>query len=377
MILLIALGSMEIGCQPRSKETTQAPLVEAGTPTRQNIPVFKEWVGHLNGNINVSILPQISGYLVSQTYKNGSTVKEGEELFRIDDRIYRDKVQQAEGELAKAKASWQENDYNRNLYAPLAKEDAISQQKYQDSVLSAEAAKASLIATEAALSLARQQLSYTIVTSPIDGTAGIASAQIGDLVSPSSSSLTIVSATNPIRIDFSVSQNDWAEQEAHHTSPSLGLALGNSLDVYLPDGQRLPHQASIVAIDRAFSTSTGSIRIQAHLCNNQGKLKPGMFVKVRSQIGFLPGALTVPVQAILSTQGKDFVIALDDSDRPHLIPVKTGTIYENMQVIEELIPDTVNENTRLVMKGIQQAALVAGSHHDIKLRIEPNADQDE
>lgn len=148
-----------------------------------DIPVTGSWVGHLDGVDNASIVPQITGYLQTQNYANGAIVKKGEVLFRIDDSTFKDQVSRAKATLEQAQAQLQQLNYDAEIYKPLAAENAISKQKYEDTRLSAIAAEAQVQQATAALALAEKNLSYTVLYAPFDGIAGISKTNIGDLVS--------------------------------------------------------------------------------------------------------------------------------------------------------------------------------------------------
>lgn len=333
-------------------------------------PVLREWVGHLTGTVNASILPQISGYLKSQDYNNGALVKKGDVLFRIDEQPFHDQVLQAEARLAEAKAQLQKQEYDKNIYAPLAAKDIVSKQKYEDTALAAEAAKATLLASQAALSLAQQNLSYTVITSPIDGVAGIAAVQQGDLVSPEGKAMAEVSSINPVRLNFSVTQKEWLEQAGGQGDKQQGIMNGSELEVILPNGKTYPHKAHVVAIDRAFNPTTGTIQVQADLPNEQSLLRPGMFVRARARIGEEQHALTVPAQAVISMQGHFFIVTLNEQNKPHIIPVNVGEIVGNRQVIIPLVPDSISLNSRVVVEGTQQA-MIAATEKDATLTVNP------
>lgn len=360
-------------CQPEKPKENIPYSVEAARPTEMNVPILQEWVGHLTGTVNASILPQISGYLKSQDYQNGAMVKKGDILFHIDDQSFRDQVRQAEARLSEAKAQLQQQEYDKNIYAPLAAKDIVSKQKYEDTALAVEAAKASLLASQAALSLAQQNLAYTVITSPIDGVAGIATVQQGDLVSPEGKSMTEVSSINPIRLNFSVSQEQWLKQTGNQGTQKAGqpgITNGSELEVILSEGKTYPHQARVVAIDSAFNPTTGTIRIQANLPNEDSLLRPGMFVRVRARIGEEQHALTVPVQAIISMQGRFFIVTVDDRNKPHMIPIKVGGKIGNRQVVIPIVPNSVTTDSQVVVEGVQQA-MIAAAEGTTTLMVKP------
>ena len=343
------------GCKKTEREAPEEPTLTYEQPVTMDIPVMGSWVGHLDGVNNSSILPQVTGYLQSQDYANGAIVRKGEVLFRIDDSTFKDQVAQAKATLEQAKAQLQQLTYDMQIYKPLAAENAISKQKYEDTRLSAAAAEAQVQQATAALALAEKNLSYTVLYAPFDGIAGISKANIGDLVSPEGGALAVVSSLNPIRVNFAVTQQEWIQQAGKNGDE--GIRMGSKLDITLKDGTKYPRQATVIAIDRAFNPQTGTIRVQANLPNEDDLLRPGMFITATAQLATVKDALTVPAKAILSTQGRFFVLTLDDRDHPSIIPVQAGTQTGERQQVIPLIPDSLTPQSKVVVEGVLQAEM--------------------
>lgn len=329
------------------------PTLTYEHPVAMDIPVKGSWVGHLDGVDNASIVPQVTGYLQTQNYSNGAVVKKGEVLFRIDDTVFKDQVTKAQATLEQSQAQLQQLNYDLQIYKPLAAENAISKQKYEDTRLSAIAAEAQVREATAALELAKKNLSYTILYAPFDGIAGISKTNIGDLVSPESGALAIVSSVDPIRVNFAVTQQEWIQQAGKNGDE--GIRTDSKLDITLKDGSTYPEQATVVAIDRAFNPQTGTIRVQANLPNRDYLLRPGMFIIATAQLATVKNALTVPAKAILSTQGRFFVVTLDENNRPSIVPVQAGAQIGERQQVTPLKPDSLTPQSKVVVDGLLQA----------------------
>ena len=340
--------------------------------TRMDIPVKGSWVGHLDGVDNASIVPQVTGYLQTQNYSNGAVVKKGEVLFRIDDTVFKDQVTKAQATLEQSQAQLQQLNYDLQIYKPLAAENAISKQKYEDTRLSAIAAEAQVREATAALELAKRNLSYTILYAPFDGIAGISKTNIGDLVSPESGALAIVSSVDPIRVNFAVTQQEWIQQAGKNGDE--GIRTDSKLDITLKDGSTYPEQATVVAIDRAFNPQTGTIRVQANLPNRDYLLRPGMFIIATAQLATVKNALTVPAKAILSTQGRFFVVTLDENNHPSIVPVQAGTQIGERQQVTPLKPDSLTPQSKVVVDGLLQAE-AATRNPDARLKAVPASNQ--
>ena len=185
--------------------------------------------------------------------------------------------------------------------------------------------------------------------------------------------MTEVSSINPIRLNFSVSQEQWLKQTGNQGTQKAGqpgITNGSELEVILSEGKTYPHQARVVAIDSAFNPTTGTIRIQANLPNEDSLLRPGMFVRVRARTGEEQHALTVPVQAIISMQGRFFIVTVDDRNKPHMIPIKVGGKIGNRQVVIPIVPNSVTTDSQVVVEGVQQA-MIAAAEGTTTLMVKP------
>src|ERR1700722_17758132 len=235
-----------------AKASVQAPLpiVEVATVEQRDVPVYGEWIGTLTGQVNADVKAQVTGYLLTRKYKEGSYVRKGELLFEIDPRPFQAALDQAKAQLAQAKAQLvqdqaqraaaqankQMSQLNVDKYAPLAAVDAVSKQDFDNADqtnlanknqgLAAEAAIASaeaqIQASEAGVETAGINLGFTRIVSPIDGIAGIAQAQVGDLVNTSSGVLTTVSTVDPIRDYFAVSEQEYLALAEANLEPRQG-----------------------------------------------------------------------------------------------------------------------------------------------------------
>jgi len=182
--LVFSAAATLLGCQ-RRPPALPPPDVEVVTVSPTDIPVFQEWIGTLDGFVNAQIRAQVSGYLLTQAYAEGSQVRKGDRLFQIDPRTFQAALEQAKAKLAQDRAQFGKTQLDVRRYTPLAREQAISKEELDNAEQANLAAEAQVKADEAAVKIARLNLDFTKVASPIDGLAGIALAQIGDLVSPS------------------------------------------------------------------------------------------------------------------------------------------------------------------------------------------------
>src|SRR5215472_4969949 len=204
----ITLAAFQLtGCAKKSPPPPPKPPEVVVAPVRQqDVPVFGEWVAQLNGPINAAIMPKVQGYLLSQNYVNGSLVRKGQLLFQIDPRPFQAALDQARAEVERAASSLSKatNDVQRDT--PLAAQSAIPQKQLDDDVANQAWAKSEVAAKKAAQEQAELNLGWTKVFSPVDGIAGVANSQVGDLVG-TTTKMTTVSQIDPIWAYFNISES--------------------------------------------------------------------------------------------------------------------------------------------------------------------------
>lgn len=360
---VLALGVLSFGsvsCLKKPSAQMQPPApptVQVTTPQIKDVPIFKEWVGSLTGKVNAKIMPQVTGYLDQQIYKNGQVVKKGDVLFRIDARTFKAALDQAAGDLAKSKAALTKNQLDVERYTPLVKTNAVSQKQLDDAIQATKESQAAVEASQAAVDTAKLNLGFTVVSSPIDGIAGIATAQIGDLVSPGGMVLTQVSAVDPIRIDFAITEQDWLGTAVNNKT--LQTAEDGNLEVILSNNEVYSHKATAVAVNREVNSNTGTINIEAEVDNPDKLLRPGMFVRVRAQVNVVKGAMVVPSLAVVAQQGAYFVITVNEKGEPGIVPVKPGVVSNHEQVVIPIFEGSLTDQSKVIVVGTLQAMMRA------------------
>ena len=361
------------GAKP-TPQVPPAPVVEVATVERKDVPVYGEWIGTLAGQVNADVKAQVTGYLVRQEYKEGSYVSKGQLLFEIDPRPFQAALSQAKGQLAQAEAQLAQDEaqvataeanqlksqLDVNKYEPLAKAQAASQQDLDNAVQtnlankaqvqSAQAgiaaAKAQIEASQAAVETATINLGFTRLSSPIDGIAGIAQAQVGALVSTSSGALTTVSTLDPIRDYFTVSEQTYLDLQKRLSGPE---GREWKLQLILADGKTYPHEGTFYFADRSVDQSTGSIQLAALFPNPGNVLRPGQYGKVRAEVGVQGGALLIPQRAVAELQGSYEVTVVGQDNRVSVRTVTVGERVGEMWVIDE----GLKPGERVVVEGQQ------------------------
>jgi membrane fusion protein, multidrug efflux system len=355
-VILLSSG----GCGKSEQPQAHPPEVEVVQVEQRDVPIRKEWIGTLDGLVNAQIKPQVTGYLLRQTYTDGAFVKKGQLLFEIDPRTFQAALDQtkgqlanAEGQLAQAQANQikAQNDVNR--YTPLAKEQAIPQQDLDNAIQANLAAKAQVDAAKAQIQAAKAQmesaqlnLGFTKVLSLIDGIAAIAQAQIGDLVSPTSL-LTTVSTVDPIKIHFPVSEREYLDYIKEHPDEEK-RHLG--LEMILANGTVYPHPGKTTLVDRQVDVKTGTLRVQGVFPNPGNVLRPGQYARIRATTSTRRGALLVPQKAVSELQGNYQVAVVGSDNKVQIRPVKVGERVGTEWIIEQ----GLKPGDRVVAEGIQK-----------------------
>ena len=359
---VILLSSLGCG---KSEQPQARPLeIEVVQVEQKDVPIWNEWVGTLEGLVNAQIKPQVTGYLVRQTYQEGSFVKKGQLLFEIDPRTFQAALDQAkaqranaEGQLAQAEANQVKAQLDVNRYTPLAKEQAVSQQDLDNAVQGNVAAQAQVRAAKAQIDAARAQmdaaqlnLSFTRIVSLIDGIVGVAQAQIGDLVGPTSL-LTTVSTLDPIKVYFPVSERGYLDYVKENPDAAKRAAQESqlALELVLADGSHYPNKGSFSFADRQVDVKTGTLRLQGLFPNPGNILRPGQFARVRAVTKTRRGALLVPQRAVTELQGGYQVAVVGKDNKVEIRPVKVGE-----RIGPQWIIDTgLKPGERVVAQGVQ------------------------
>jgi membrane fusion protein (multidrug efflux system) len=313
--------------------------------------VYGQWVATLDGFVNAQIQPQVSGYLIKQIYQEGQLVRKNQILFKIDPRPFQAVLDQAQAQLAQAEAQLGKTDLDVKRDTPLAREKAIAQSQLDNDVQANQAAKAAVRAAQAAVAQAELNLEFTNVRSLIDGIAGIASGQVGNLVSPQTL-LTTVSQLDPIKVYFVASEQQYLDFVRRNPTGAAREAAQRhvELELILADGSVYPRKGRFYATDRQVDIQTGAIRLAGVFPNPDGILRPGQYGRVRFVTYVMPNALLVPQKAVTELQGNYEVAVVGRDNKVDLRTVKVGDQTGNMWVIEE----GVRPGEQVVVEGVQK-----------------------
>jgi RND family efflux transporter MFP subunit len=367
ILALLALPAswVFLGCQGPKADSVPPPAeVEVVSVVQQDVPIYGEWVATLDGYVNAQIQPQVSGYIVKQSYKEGSFVRKGQVLFEIDPRPFQAILDQAKAQLAQAEAQMGKTQLDVDRDTPLAKERAIAQSQLDNDIQANLAAKASVKAAQAQVEQAQLNLDFTHVTSLVDGIAGIAQVQIGNLVNPTTA-LTSVSQVNPIKAYFPISEQEYMHYAARINAHNQEAVPSDAppFDLILADGMVYPQKGTLLLTNRQVDVTTGSIQVVCAFPNPNNILRPGQFGRVRAAGETRNGALLVPQRAVTELQGTYQVAVVQNDNKVALLPVKVGERVGTKWIIES----GVHPGDLVVVEGLQK--LRDGSPVKIKQTI--------
>ena len=366
---LIALGLTVGALRPKHVSLAQTgapPEVEVVQVEQKDIPIYGEWIGTLDGFVNADVRAQVTGYLLRQGYQEGAFVKRGQLLFQIDPRPFQAALDQAQGQLAQARAALanaeavqRRNELDVNRYTPLAKEQAASQQDLDNAVqnnlaakANVETARAQIQTYEAAVENAKIHLDFTRLVAPIDGIAGQAQLQVGALATPNSGPVTSVSTLDPIKVFFTVGEPQYLAWRKRFPTESSRLEADKSLrlQLILADGSTYPHEGTFYFADRQVNVGTGAIRIAGLFPNVSNTLRPGGFARVRAVIRVQHDALLVPQRAVSELQGGYQVAVVDASNK---VNIRTVTVGDRVGT-QWIIPEGLKPGENVVAEGVQK-----------------------
>jgi len=351
---LLILLSLFLSCSRKAAQTDPPPPeVLVTTVQPQDVPRVLERVATLAGFINANIDAQVQGYITSREYTEGSVVKVGDPLFQIDPRPFEAALAQAKGTLAKDKANQVKADADEKRALDLFKKQVISDSERDTATAAAEAGRANIEADEAAVQQAQLNLGYTKIIAPIEGVAGFANAQVGDLVSPTSGPLTTVSQIDPIKAIVTTGEGPFTDFISRHPDPKERDAYVKSLqfDLILGNGELYPQKGKFYALDRSLDPRTGSIRYEVTFPNPGNMLRPGQFGKVRFVADMKKGAMVIPQEAVNDLQGSDQVAVVGSDNKVSIRPVTMGERIGAMWEVKE----GLKPGDRVVVQGIQKA----------------------
>jgi RND family efflux transporter MFP subunit len=361
---------------------------------QKDVPLYREWIGTVQGFTNAEIKAQVTGYLVKQEYVEGSFVKQGQLLFQIDPRPFQADLDQAEGRLAQAQgqleqaraqlaqaeaevavaqATQQRVQLDVDRYTPLYQQNAITKQDLDNATQNNMAAKAQVQAAQAqvetdraqivaataavqsasaAVETARINLGFTRLTAPIDGIPGIAQLQVGALVTPASGVITTISTLDPIKVYFTISEQEYLKRKRQFPTPESFVEARShlQLELILADGTTYPLKGKVDFADRGVDVRTGDMKLVGLFPNPGNTLRPGQYGRVRAAVEVERGALLVPQVAVFDLQGTRQLAVVGNDNK---ISVRRATVGETIGS-DWIVSEGVKPGERVVVEGVQK-----------------------
>lgn len=393
-VVLVVIVAAVLGRRKKPAPTPPAPLqVDVVRVQQQDVPIYSEWIGTTDGMVNADIRAQVSGYLLRKTYTEGAFVKQGQLLFEIDPRPLQAVLNQAKGDLARveslveqaitqlaqadaqlgqansqlaqAEANQRQTQLNVNKYGPLLEQKAVTQQdfdnadqanaatKAQVDVAKSQikaaaaavgtaksaivAAKAQVQSSQAAVKTAELNLGFTKIFSPINGIVGIALAQVGDLVNATSGILTTISTVDPIKVYFTMSEQEYLAYVKRNPTPADLTAAQKQLELqlFLADGTTYPHSGKFYIADRQVDPKTGAIRMAGVFPNSENVLRPGQYGRVRAATSTQASALLIPQRAVSQLQGMIRVAVVGTDNKVTIRTITPGPAVGQMLIVQD------------------------------------------
>lgn len=354
-MLALVLGALTLpGCDRKEEAKPLPPpevlIVEAGT---RDVPIYREWIGTLDGSENADIRARVTGYLLKREYKEGGLVKKGDLLFEIDPRPFEAALAQAKSQLEEGKAIQLASQAEYERSKELFDKKVISEKEFVNKTQLNESNVAKVAALEAAVEQAKLDLGFCKITSPVDGIAGIAKAQVGDLVGTvAGSALTAVSTLDPIKVVFPVSEAEYliSSKRVQETLNKPLEERPESLELILADGSTFPHKGRLLSVDRQVNTSTGTILVTALVPNPGSILRPGFFARARVMASMETGAVVIPQRAVYEIQGSYQLGIVGADGKAEIRPIQVGARVGSDWVIKT----GLKPGEKVIVEGLQK-----------------------
>jgi multidrug efflux system membrane fusion protein len=337
------------GGEAHANTPPPAPSIEVAAVVGQTITEWDEFSGRLEAVDRVEIRPRVSGTIDAVHFREGALVKKGDPLFTIDPRPYAAEVARAEAALAAAQVRAAHAQTEQVRAQRLLDDNAVSKREFDERINTARESNANVRAAQAQLDVAKLNLTYTRITAPVTGRVSRAEITVGNLVAAGTSSpaLTTVVSVSPVYASFEIDEQSYLR----YTAPGAGGGKAN-LPVYLglanEDGN--PHEGKIQSVDNRLDPKSGTIRVRAVFDNEDGRLLPGLYAKIKLGGGSPHPAVLVNDRAVGTDQGKKFVLVVDQANKLVYREVELGPNYEGLRVIRK----GLKPGESIVVNGLQR-----------------------
>jgi membrane fusion protein (multidrug efflux system) len=317
---------------------------------QKDVPIYIELVGATLGSEDVEIRARVEGYLVSMNFTEGSFVRKGQVLYRIDAQPFEAALAEAKADLATARARLQKTENDVARLTPLAKQQAVSQQELDNAASARDAAQAQVAAFEAKLAKAKLDLGYTAILSPIDGLIGTTQKKVGSLIAPGETLLNTVSQIHPILFRCAIAEAEYLRVARRGAVRDQSRQKQFGVELILADGTVHPHKGRLDSVERAVDPTTGTLTGQFSFPNPERILRPSQYGRARFVTDVKQGALLVPQRAVQEIQGLYSVMVVTSDSTVEQRMVKAGERVGNLWVIDS----GVKPGEKVIVEGIQK-----------------------
>ena len=338
----------------------QMPAPEVGVivATPGDVGLLVELPGRLEASRISQVRARAAGIMQQRLFKEGSDVKAGQPLFKIDASPYEATLRSAEASLARAEANVVQTKALAERYKPLVEANAVSKQEYANAVAAWKQAEADVGVARASLTTARINLGYATVTAPISGRIGRALVTEGALVGQGEATeLAVIQQINPMYVNFTQSASDVLRLRRAVEAGQFKRASGGdgaSVRVMLEDGTEYPLDGKLLFSDLTVDATTGQITLRAEVPNPQGNLLPGLYVRVRLEQAQVTNAITVPQQAVTRTQQGDTLMVVGQDGKVSTRNVKISAGQDNRWVVL----DGLKAGEQVMVDGFQKLQMM-------------------
>lgn len=337
-------------CKKPEVPAPPPPVVQVMEVTTGDVPLSTTLIGQLDSPGNVDVRARVEGFVDKMLFIEGVEVKQGDLLFELDKKPFLERLAAANGALAEANATLNKYEKDVERLKPLAEKRAIPQQDLDNALAAVEVGKAGVESAKARVESAQLDLGYCDIKATVTGLIGAKQVSIGELVGKGEPTLmTTISTLDPIWFYCNVSEVDYLQAQ------EKGKLTGNKVEnvpltLILSNGKEHGDPGKFVFIDRAVDVKTGTLRVRAEFPNKDKLLRPGMFARVRVDIGKRPNTITVPERAIVDLQGKTFVWRIAGDGKASQQAVALGEQAGPRIVINE----GLKAGDRIIVEGVHK-----------------------
>jgi membrane fusion protein (multidrug efflux system) len=353
LFLLSACGNETGNAQTPAGGMPPPPEVAVVTVEPERVVMSNELPGRLEATRAAQVRARVPGIVLKRVFREGSDVKAGDVLFRIDPGPYEAAYQSAQATVARAEANLAQANLKVQRYKPLVETNAISKQEYDEALTAQKQAAADLAAAKAAQQTARLNLGYATVTAPISGRIGRAQVTEGALVGQGEATpLASIRQLDPIYVNLTQSSSEVLQLRRALADGRLKRVGKDQakVTIVMEDGSVYPHPGKLLFSDVSVDESSGAITLRAEVPNPDKMLLPGMYVRARIEQAVAENTITVPQQAVVRDPSGASVYVVGDDGKVALRPVKTGSVEGSKWIIS----DGLKSGERVVVEGLQK-----------------------